>query len=189
MSSSPLPQWHTLTKLSHDRISCRRNLFFRSFNSIPGFGIFFGAFLFVCLVLYMTLVSPPGLLLLHSSSPASDGTPSSPSDILSLEQIREIVAPTRGFLARDFSLNLGWNNVGICCSQFSAKLRSSKQMQYIIDASVLQASLLNRTLILPSFVYARKCEYDMYVFYILISRIRLHRNVSSGVAQLVPTLQ
>jgi hypothetical protein len=140
MSSSPLPQWHTLTKLSYDRISCRRNIFFRSFNSIPGLGIFFGAFLFVCLVLYMTLVSPPGLLLLHSldwhrsgtnstghmstptnhdpSLPASDGAPSSTSDILSLEQIRDIVAPTRGFLARDYSLNLGWNNVSIRGSQF-----------------------------------------------------------------------
>ena len=34
-------------------------------------------------------------------------------------------------------------------------------MQYITDAAVLQASLLNRTLIIPSFVYARACEYDM----------------------------
>ena len=132
MSSSPLPQWHSLTKLSRDRISSRRNLFFRSFNSIPGFGIFFGALLFVCLMLYMTFVSPPGRPLLDtnstahvstptnhdSSSPASDGAPSSPSDILSLEQIRDIVAPTRGFLARDYGLHLGWNNVSICGSQF-----------------------------------------------------------------------
>ena len=140
MSPSPLPQWHTLTKLSRDRISCRRNGFFRSFNSIPGFGIFFSAFFLVCLVLYMTFVSQTGPLLLHSldwhslgtnstghastttnhdpSSPASDGEPSSPSDILPLEQIRDIVAPTRGFLARDYSLNLGWNNVSIHGSQF-----------------------------------------------------------------------
>ena len=34
-------------------------------------------------------------------------------------------------------------------------------MQLNIDAAVLQASLLNRTLILPSFVYARACDYDM----------------------------
>ena len=36
-------------------------------------------------------------------------------------------------------------------------------MQYILDAALLQASLLNRTLIIPSFVYARACEYHMYV--------------------------
>ena len=37
-------------------------------------------------------------------------------------------------------------------------------MQYILDAALLQASLLNRTLIIPSFVYARACEYHKYVF-------------------------
>lgn len=37
-------------------------------------------------------------------------------------------------------------------------------MRYIIDAALLQADLLNRTLVLPSFVYARACEYDMCVF-------------------------
>jgi hypothetical protein len=36
------------------------------------------------------------------------------------------------------------------------------QMRYIIDAAFLQAKLLNRTLVLPSFVYARDCEYDQY---------------------------
>jgi hypothetical protein len=36
-------------------------------------------------------------------------------------------------------------------------------MQYILDAALLQANLLNRTLVLPSFVYARACEYHMYV--------------------------
>jgi hypothetical protein len=36
-------------------------------------------------------------------------------------------------------------------------------MQYIMDAALLQASLLNRTLVIPSFVYARACEYHMYV--------------------------
>ncbi len=36
-------------------------------------------------------------------------------------------------------------------------------MRYIIEAALLQAELLNRTLVLPSFVYARACEYDTYV--------------------------
>ncbi|KAI0003694.1 hypothetical protein BJV74DRAFT_876058 [Russula compacta] len=81
----------------------------------------------------------------------AEATPSSPSappvsDVLTLEQIRDIVAPTRGFFSRDYSLGLGWNN-----------------MRYIIDAAVLQAELLNRTLVLPSFVYARACEYNLTV--------------------------
>ena len=36
-------------------------------------------------------------------------------------------------------------------------------MRYIIESALLQAELLNRTLILPSFFYARGCEYDKYV--------------------------
>lgn len=32
-------------------------------------------------------------------------------EYLSIEQLREIVAPTKGFWVRDWSLNLGWNNV------------------------------------------------------------------------------
>ena len=36
-------------------------------------------------------------------------------------------------------------------------------MRYIIDAALLQAELLNRTLVIPSFVYARACEYELYV--------------------------
>ena len=37
--------------------------------------------------------------------------PSPVSNFLTLEQIRDIVAPTRGFYSRDYSLYLGWNNV------------------------------------------------------------------------------
>ena len=37
-------------------------------------------------------------------------------------------------------------------------------MRYILDAAVLQAELLNRTLVIPSFVYARACQYNMCVF-------------------------
>ncbi len=36
-------------------------------------------------------------------------------------------------------------------------------MRYIIEAALLEAELLNRTLVLPSFVYARACEYNMCV--------------------------
>ncbi|KAH9081639.1 hypothetical protein EDB83DRAFT_2539219 [Lactarius deliciosus] len=68
------------------------------------------------------------------------------SDVLTPEQIRDVVAPTRGFFSRDYSLGLGWNN-----------------MRYIIEAALLEAELLNRTLVLPSFVYARACEYNISV--------------------------
>ena len=125
MSSPPLPQWHSLTQPLHGRnISCRRNGFFLSFNSIPGIGISLGSFLLVGLVFYMTFLSPHGPLLLSTSKwsilanhayslPTSNEVPSSPSDALSLEQIRDIVATTRGFFTRDYSLYLGWNNVSI----------------------------------------------------------------------------
>jgi hypothetical protein len=124
MSSSPLPQWRSPTKLFQGRISFRRNGFIHSFNNIPGIGIIIGSFLLLGLILYMTFLSPHGLLLLSSSkwsiptnhassSPTSDEAPSSPSDVLSLEQIRDIVAPTRGFFSRDYSLSLGWNNVSL----------------------------------------------------------------------------
>jgi len=36
-------------------------------------------------------------------------------------------------------------------------------MRYIIDAALLQSQILHRTLVIPSFVYARACEFDMYV--------------------------
>lgn len=60
---------------------------------------------------------------------------------LGIDEIRSIVARTKGFYARDYSLNLGWNN-----------------MKYILEAAINQAGVLNRTAILPSFVYARACE-------------------------------
>ena len=82
------------------------------------------AFHSIGLIFYMTFLSPHGPLLLSSSkwslptshassSPTSDEAPSSPSDVLSLEQIRDSVAPTGGFFGRDYSLYLGWNNVSI----------------------------------------------------------------------------
>lgn len=36
-------------------------------------------------------------------------------------------------------------------------------MRYIIEAAALHAKLLNRTLVIPSYVYARACEWDVYV--------------------------
>ncbi|QRW19286.1 O-FucT domain protein [Rhizoctonia solani] len=63
-----------------------------------------------------------------------------------MDQIRQMVGRTKGYYARDYSLGLGWNNV-----------------RYIFEASLLHAQLLNRTLVLPSFIYARACEWDIQV--------------------------
>ncbi|CAE6424929.1 unnamed protein product [Rhizoctonia solani] len=63
-----------------------------------------------------------------------------------MDQIREMAGRTKGYYGRDYSLGLGWNNV-----------------RYIFEASLLHAQLLNRTLVLPSFVYARACEWDVQV--------------------------
>jgi hypothetical protein len=149
--SSSLPQWHSFTKSSPTRgcISCRQNGFFHSFNSIPGMGILFGSSFLVGFVFYMAFLSPHGPLLLRSSesyrivqlesnkSTPTNHTPSSHashwheapsllSDVLSLEQVRDIVATTRGFLSRDYSLNLGWNNVSIRCNLVQAELMIPK---------------------------------------------------------------
>ncbi|KZO92541.1 hypothetical protein CALVIDRAFT_487371 [Calocera viscosa TUFC12733] len=60
-----------------------------------------------------------------------------------MDEVRAVVESTRGYFVRDWSLWLGWNN-----------------MKYIIEMSLHQAMLLNRTLVLPSFVYARDCEFS-----------------------------
>ncbi|KAH7919731.1 hypothetical protein BV22DRAFT_1022492 [Leucogyrophana mollusca] len=69
-----------------------------------------------------------------------------PDEELDLSALRDISSKANGFYARDYSLWLGWNN-----------------MRYIIEASLLHGRLLNRTVIIPSFVYARACEYDIAV--------------------------
>ncbi|KAG8216527.1 hypothetical protein J3R82DRAFT_6643 [Butyriboletus roseoflavus] len=63
---------------------------------------------------------------------------------LELKHLTHLVAKTNGFYARDYSLWLGWNN-----------------MRYIIETAVLHGRILNRTTIIPSFVYARACEFDL----------------------------
>ncbi|KAF9220730.1 hypothetical protein BS17DRAFT_713623 [Gyrodon lividus] len=55
--------------------------------------------------------------------------------------LTDLVATTDGFYARDYSLWLGWNN-----------------MRYIIETALLHGRVLNRTTIIPSFVYARACD-------------------------------
>jgi hypothetical protein len=199
MSPSPLPQWHSPTQPFHGRISCHFNGFCL-FNSINRIGISLGSFFLAGLVFYMTFLSPHGPLLLRSSewsistnhafsSSTSDEATSSLSDVLSLEQIRDIVGPTRGFLSRDYSLYLGWNNVSVRGNSIRAEVIIPEQMQYILDAALLQANLLNRTLVIPSFIYARACEYHMYVFLFVSHLPRLHRNPTLRAVKFVRTTQ
>jgi hypothetical protein len=124
---------------SHRRIFRRCRAVLRSIPLRSS--ILFGAIIFGSLVFYTTFLSPRGLLLrkpqdwhglsqheflnpdLEYTSPLS--TPTTPaeiplppppppppiSNVLTVEQIRDIVASTRGFFTRDYSLGLGWNNV------------------------------------------------------------------------------
>ena len=85
------------------------------------------------------------------------------SDVLTVEQIRDIVASTRGFFSRDYCLNLGWNNVSVSLWHQISATYDFGQVRYIIESALLQAELLNRTLVLPSFINARGCVYDKYV--------------------------
>lgn len=68
-----------------------------------------------------------------------------PTTQIDLEALQEMAAHTNGFYARDYSLWLGWNN-----------------MRYIIETALLHGRILNRTSIIPSFVYARACEFDIH---------------------------
>ncbi|KII93203.1 hypothetical protein PLICRDRAFT_100474 [Plicaturopsis crispa FD-325 SS-3] len=63
-----------------------------------------------------------------------------------LAQLHKMVSGTKGYYTRDFSLGLGFNNV-----------------RYIIEAALAHAQILNRTAVLPSFIYARACEYNISV--------------------------
>ena len=143
MVSELLPLWHSPSSPSHRdhpfRL-CRAFLCFR--NGVLGTAIF-SAVSLVGLMCYLTLLNPTGHLLFRppawndtsqhpnpvytstslSSSASPSHTPSlaTPSfrppsltaDQLTLEQIRDIVTPTRGFYSRDYSVHLGWNNVGV----------------------------------------------------------------------------
>ena len=53
----------------------------------------------------------PTLTTVETSLPSP--SPSPTSDVLTVEKIRDVVAHTRGFFTRDYSLGLGWNNVSM----------------------------------------------------------------------------
>ncbi|VDC06539.1 unnamed protein product [Peniophora sp. CBMAI 1063] len=79
------------------------------------------------------------------------------------ERVRTMVEETSGFYVRDWPLQLGWNN-----------------MRYIIEAGLLHASLLNRTLVIPSFVYARSCLYDFDVCSVFAQKFHRGDEIGMG---------
>ncbi|KAF8760852.1 GDP-fucose protein O-fucosyltransferase [Rhizoctonia solani] len=50
-----------------------------------------------------------------------------------------------------------------------------QMVRYIFEASLLHAQLLNRTLVLPSFIYARACEWDI-LYFLTVSQVMLDMN-------------
>jgi hypothetical protein len=145
MVSDPLPRWHSPSPPSRGRpfrlygaVLCLR-------NGVFGTAIL-SAVIFVGLICYVTSSTPHDHLLFRPSawngvsqhpnpvyastsqsspafpSPTSSMAtpwfppPSSTPDELTLEQIRDIVTRTRGFYSRDYSIHLGWNNVGVYSS-------------------------------------------------------------------------
>jgi hypothetical protein len=60
----------------------------------------------------------PGIPALSNSASNPPPSRTPVPDVLTLEQIRDIVASTRGFFSRDYSLGLGWNNVSIRDDRF-----------------------------------------------------------------------
>ena len=120
--------------VSHPALKLRRWQTFLRSKSALKIGFLYTTFLLTGLIAYLTFFSPPGPSLrlpnlpnwhpfssfdftfLHGSAPESPIQPSpslSMSDVLTVEQIRDIVAPTRGFFSRDIYLNLGWSNVSV----------------------------------------------------------------------------
>jgi hypothetical protein len=83
-------------------------------------------------------------------------------DEWTMDRIRKMVEGTKGYYVRDYSLGLGWNNVSFMHSDIVLIYSLvGLQMRYIVETSLLHAQLLNRTLVLPSFIYARACEWNM----------------------------
>ena len=73
---------------------------------------------------------------------------------LTLEQIRGIVAPTRGFFSRDYSLHLGWNNVSITGIR-SAERTESPFVDAVYHRFCLPSSRTARSHLGYSFIHLR----------------------------------
>lgn len=88
---------------------------------------------------------PDSVFVIPDDALAASSHSSSPTAELDVQALQEMVAHTNGFYARDYSLWLGWNN-----------------MRYIIETALAHGRILNRTTVIPSFVYARACEFNIH---------------------------
>jgi len=143
MVSELLPRWHSPSPLPHHGRLFRLSSTFLCFRHGVLGTVIFSAVILVGLVYHVTSLTPrsdllfrgsdwnglsqhpipvyPSTSLSSSASPSPTPTVATPwfppppftPDELTLEQIRDIVAPTRGFYSRDYSVHLGWNNVGV----------------------------------------------------------------------------
>jgi hypothetical protein len=139
--SELLPRWRSLSPPLRNRAFCRCGVFLCPRNCVPRTVMFSAltaltSLTFVGLICYMTFLTAydPVSVFTSNTNPVSVITstkhsfpsPVSSTEIpprlppfwqaaegLPLERIRDIVAPTRGFFSRDYSLDLGWNNVSI----------------------------------------------------------------------------
>ncbi|KAH9021768.1 hypothetical protein EDB84DRAFT_1565207 [Lactarius hengduanensis] len=164
MASNLLP---LLSSEPHTARRPHRWRLFRHSNGALKIGFFSTAFILTGIIVYLAFFPPydpswrfpdylpsrfglDSLELADPNGPLHAPSPSPPSpvsDVLTLEQIRDIVAPTRGFSLETIA----------CTSVGTTSVR------YIFEAALLQAELLNRTLVIPSFIYARACEYKLTV--------------------------
>lgn len=62
------------------------------------------------------LLNPTPKSTISDDSPPPLPSSSPLSDVLTIEQIRDIVAPTRGFFSRDYDMGLGWNSISVSLS-------------------------------------------------------------------------
>ena len=95
----------------------------------------------------------------HPSPTSTDIPPELPSPPLTsaeltLEQVRDIVASTRGFFSRDYSLHLGWNNVSIT-GITSARRTESPFVDAVYHRFCLPSSRVAQPHLGYSFIYLR----------------------------------
>ncbi|KAF9510935.1 hypothetical protein BS47DRAFT_1487135 [Hydnum rufescens UP504] len=80
----------------------------------------------------------------------------------SLSYLRPLVARTKGFYVRDWPVHLGWNNVSPFPLPNSLSpivvTKGDIKIRYNLEAWLLHAKLLNRTLVVPSHLLTRSCD-------------------------------